>query len=300
VCHGIWPQETGGGGTQGALLFGFMKRQKAGQRAGKAYRYLLGDSRREAARLAAQARLWDPVSFALFDRLGVKRGWRVLEVGPGHGSLHLELRRRVGGPVDAVERSSTFARRLQGMGRRDGLGTGYLWTCDLADAKLPLARYDLVFARWVFLFLPDPVAHLRKLVRALKPGGLLALQDYHRENLAMVPSPADWPEFLAADRAFFASQGGDASIGGRLPDLYRKVGLTVVDTAATVKVGSPGSAVWDWLSAYFLGVIDRYGEHPPFTKRQAARVKRHWLAAAGEKTSLLIAPAVLDVVGRKA
>ena len=64
------------------------------------YEYVLGDHAREAARLRAQARLWDPVSHALFDRLGVKRGWRVLEVGPGEGSLHLDLRRRVGGTVE--------------------------------------------------------------------------------------------------------------------------------------------------------------------------------------------------------
>jgi hypothetical protein len=34
------------------------------------YRYLLGDAAREAARLRAQARLWEPVSLALFDRIG--------------------------------------------------------------------------------------------------------------------------------------------------------------------------------------------------------------------------------------
>ena len=62
------------------------------------YRYLLGDSRREAARLRLQARLWDPVSLALFDRLRIRPGLRVLEVGPGEGSLHRELRRRVGRP----------------------------------------------------------------------------------------------------------------------------------------------------------------------------------------------------------
>lgn len=263
------------------------------------YTYLLGDSRTEAARLRAQSRLWDPTAAALFDRLGVRPGWKVLEIGPGQGSLHLELRRRLGGPADAVERSPVFAARLRQLCRRDGLGTGQLWESELAATPLPRAHYDLIFARWVFLFLPDPEAHLRQLAAALKPGGLLAIQDYHRETMALIPRPAEWPDFAAADRAFFASQGGDASIGGRLPELYRRVGLTVVETVPTIKIGRPGSPVWRWMSAYFLGVMDRYATLEPFDKTQAARLRKQWLAAARDKNALLIAPTVLDVVGRK-
>src|SRR5947209_6730713 len=111
----------------------------------RGYQYLLGDSRREAARLRAQGRLWDPVTFALFDRLRVRRGWKVLEVGPGQGSLHLELRRRVRGPIDAVERSPSFALRLKSLCARDGLGEGHLWQADLLDAPLLRAHYDLIF-----------------------------------------------------------------------------------------------------------------------------------------------------------
>src|SRR5437867_3542016 len=137
------------------------------KRTGRRYRYVLGDSAREAARLRAQARLWDPTAIALFDRLGVRRGWKILEIGPGQGSLHLELRRRVRGPVDAVERSPAFAARLKALCARDGLGPGRIWETELMAAPLT-GGYDLIFARWVFLFLPDPEAHLKKLVRALK------------------------------------------------------------------------------------------------------------------------------------
>src|SRR5262249_22296494 len=165
------------------------------------YSYLLGDRRREAVRLRAQARLWDPVSIALFDRLGVSPGWQVLEVGPGPGSLHMELRRRVRGPVDAVERSPVFASALARRTRRDRFGPGMIWQTDLIDAPLPHAHYDLIFARLVLLFLPHPEAHVAKLAQALRPGGRIALKDYHRETFALVPRPAEWTNFMAADRA---------------------------------------------------------------------------------------------------
>jgi SAM-dependent methyltransferase len=263
------------------------------------YRYLLGDSRREAARLEQQARLWDPTAHALFDRLKVARGWRVLEVGPGQGSLHMEIRRRVKGSVDAVERSKSFAAALRVRCSRDGYGQGTIWETDLIDAPLPRRTYDLIFARWVFLFLPDPEAHLRKLVAALKPGGVLAIEDYCRATLRFVPEPSEWEHFLTADLAFFASQGGDANIGAHLPRLYERAGLAVVDVTPTIKFGRPGSPVWNWLSDYFIGVMSQLAKFPPFTKAQAERLKRDWLAAARRRTTLLIAPTLVDVVGRK-
>jgi SAM-dependent methyltransferase len=263
------------------------------------YRYLLGDARHEAARLRFQARLWDPVAYDLFDRLGVRRGWRVLEVGPGQGSLHVELRRRVRGAVDAVEPSPRFRERVARLSARDGFGDGRIWGDNLAGARLPRAHYDLIFARWVFLFLPDPLRHVRRLAAALRPGGVLAIQDYRRETLSMVPTPADWPAFLAADAAFFLSQGGDVSIGGRLPAIYEKAGLTVTDTRAAIKTGHPGSPVWTWLTTYFMGVMDQLAADPPFDAAAAGRIRRHWQACGRTRTSLLISPAVIDVVGRK-
>ena len=264
------------------------------------FRYLLGDTRRESARLRAQARLWDPTAFALFDRLHIRRGWRVLEIGPGQGSLHAELRRRVQGPVDAVEPSAVFRTRLRSLSRRDGFGYGTIWGSTLAETALPRATYDLIFARWVFLFLPHPDRHVRQLAAALKPGGLLAIEDYRRETLSMIPSPPEWPAFMAADAAFFATQGGDASIGSRLPRLFETAGLDVIDITSTIKTGHPGSPVWTWLSKYFLGVMDQLAQLPPFDPKQASSLGRHWLANARRRASLVIGPALIDVVGRRA
>ena len=100
-------------------------------------------------------------------------------------------------------------------------------------------------------------------------------------------------------RQFFESQGGDVSIAGRLPLLYEQAGLDVVDITPNIKTGSPGSAVWTWLSTYFFGVMDQLAQFPPFSPAQAARLIRHWRTAARKRSSLLIGPALIDVVGRK-
>jgi SAM-dependent methyltransferase len=263
------------------------------------YTYLLGDNATESARLRAQARLWDPTALQLFDRVRIRSGWRILEIGPGNGSLHRELRRRARRPVDAVEPSGVFRQRIAAIARRDGLGQGRVWDTTLADSALPSRAYDLIFARWVFLFMPDPADRVAQLAAALKPGGRLAIQDYERNTLRMLPTPAAWGGFLAADHAFFASQGGHASIGGLLPGFYERAGLSVVDVTATMKTGHPGSAVWRWLSAYFLGVMDQLAGRADFGAADARRLAREWRAAAKRPTSLLIAPTVVDVVGRK-
>jgi ubiquinone/menaquinone biosynthesis C-methylase UbiE len=265
----------------------------------KKYRYLLGDSTRERRRLQAQAQLWDPVTHALFDRVGVKPGWRVLEIGPGQGSLHLELRKRVKGPVDAVERSEIFAQRLQRKCKKDGLGQGQIWNEEIQEVNLPHDTYDLIFLRWVMLFLPNPATVIEKLARALKPGGILAIQDYYRDTLALLPLPHDWQDFMAADHAFFSSEGGNANIGGILPHYFQQSQLKLVELKATIKQGHPGSVEWNWLSDFFLGVLDQYSKLKPFSKAKANALRASWESARKNKSSLLIAPTVLDVVGKK-
>ena len=269
-------------------------------RADASYDYVLGDSSREAERLERQAQLWDPCAHRLFERISVRAGWRALEVGPGQGSVHMDLRRRVQQPIDAVERSPIFAAAVRYRTRRDGLGEGQIWQTDLISAPLPPSAYDLIYARWVLCFLPDPEAHIRRLVGALKPGGLLAIQDYaHRESFALFPRPAEWLDFLAADRAMFAAYGGDISVGGQLPTLYARVGLEVIDVTPTHLSGPAGSPVWDWLFRYFESVRERIGSTPPMDRRKATRLWDTWCESAVDRRAFVVAPTMVDVVGRK-
>jgi hypothetical protein len=45
--------------------------------------------------------------------------------------------------------------------------------------------------------------------------------------------------------------------------------------------------------------MDRYAAFPPFTKAKAQNLRRWWHSVEKARTSLMISPTVLDVVGRK-
>ena len=264
------------------------------------YEYVLGDAPAEGDRLRRQAALWDPDTFRLLERAGAGAGLRVLEIGPGAGSVHAALRRSVGAPVDAVERSPVFAQALDVAAERDGVGPGRVWRCDLIEADLPPETYDLIFARWVFCFLPDPARHVRKLASALRAGGRLVIQDYaHREAFALFPRPGAWSDFLAADRTLFSSQGGDGSIAGRMPALFASADLTMADVVPMQKSGTPGSDVWRWLWDFFLSVRDRYALVPPLTPDTTRALEREWRAAADDPRAVITAPAVVGLIAQK-
>jgi SAM-dependent methyltransferase len=268
----------------------------------KGFKYILGDSDREVKRLAFQAGVWRDMTEGLFDRHKVGRGWKVLEAGAGTGTVFFPLAERVkgrGGEAHAVERSPAFADYLRRGAAKRRLSHAKVFEADILDAPLPESHYDLIFARWVFLFLPRVEAHLRKLARSLKRGGLLAIEDYHRDGIAMYPPISNWAEMVASDKKWFASQGGDLNVAGRLPGLFRKAGLELVEVVPRVKAGRPGSDVWNWAEAYFVGYVDKIAAFPPLGRSGGRKFKREWLARKRSPDSLLISPTMLDVVGRR-
>ncbi|AXE88764.1 class I SAM-dependent methyltransferase [Streptomyces sp. Go-475] len=126
----------------------------------------------EAERVRANEALWDEGTIERLDRLGVTTGWSCLEVGAGQGSIVRELAERVGpgGRVLAVDLSTRPLLPLA----RPPVEVAAL---DIRDDELPAEQFDLVHARMVLQHLKDPYAAVERMVRALRPGGLLFLED---------------------------------------------------------------------------------------------------------------------------
>jgi ubiquinone/menaquinone biosynthesis C-methylase UbiE len=111
-------------------------------------------------------------SDAIFPRLEVHAGERVLDAGAGFGDIACMLAERVGpaGTVVAMDCCDAFL----DFGRQEASAKG-LQQIDFVAADIesyPFAGdYDLVFSRFGTMFFSNPVAAMRNMRKALKPDG---------------------------------------------------------------------------------------------------------------------------------
>lgn len=113
-------------------------------------------------------------SEAIFPSLPVKEGDTVLDVGCGFGDTAIKLARRVGqsGKVVGLDCCEAFLE----YGRKDVANLG-LRNVSFVNGDALLhhfePEYDLVFSRFGTMFFANPVAGLRNMRKALKPGGIM-------------------------------------------------------------------------------------------------------------------------------
>jgi SAM-dependent methyltransferase len=180
------------------------------------------------------AAAYDPVTLPRLAAAGAGPGWRCLEIGAGGGSIARWLADRVApdGSVLATDRDP------RDLVPGPGLEVAAL---DVARDPLPQAAYDLVVARLVLQHVPSRDAVLRKLVRALAPGGLLQIDeiDASYEPPLLTPDPqaeALYLRFLDAKRAALRAAGGDPHWGRKVPAALRAAGLTDIDVHVHIGV----------------------------------------------------------------
>jgi ubiquinone/menaquinone biosynthesis C-methylase UbiE len=111
-------------------------------------------------------------SEAVFPSLPVRPGDRVLDVGCGFGDTALKLAERVGpaGNVVGIDCCDAFLDFARAEVRARNLINVSFVRGD-AEIALPTDQYDFVFARFGTMFFANPVAGLRNMRKALRPGG---------------------------------------------------------------------------------------------------------------------------------
>lgn len=262
--------------------------------------YLLGVNQVELERLRFQHHVWGPVTQALFDRLKVARGWKCLDVGAGPGFVSMDLRQRVGesGEVTALEPSPFYLEWLRSEAQRHRWANLKLVPGTAEDAQLPVQYYDLIFVRWVIAFVADPERFLVQLLKSLRPGGVIAIQDYYYEGLSLFPRGGAFDNMPQAVKAYYRSVGGDPYVTGLLPGLFRKHGLETVEFAPHSLAGGPQSDIMEWAHRFFTTHTQAMVDKGAITQDEGDALLTDWHAHRSNPGALFFSPIVVDVAGR--
>jgi SAM-dependent methyltransferase len=188
----------------------------------------------------------DVGTFDLFDKSGVSPGWLCAEVGAGPGTVARWLAERIGptGHLLATDIDTRWLGDLATSGAE-------VRTEDITTDALGHAEFDLVHARTVLTHLRDWAPALDNLMRAVRPGGWILLEepDQRAPYGRTAPDEPAFQRIVNGIRRIQETGGGDPDFGARLPVLIRNFGL--VDMGVHVRVPAPGERqlVIDWLDS---------------------------------------------------
>lgn len=263
--------------------------------------YVLGTDDPEVARLGVQHQVWRERTFNAFRRAGAPRGATVIDVGCGPGYVALDLAEQVGpeGRVIAVDRSRRFLDVLDQAARARGLGNIEIVEADIDEWAPPQGVADLVWARWLLIFAPDPEGAVARFARALKPGGALVSQEYvDYDTWAFIPPSQAHDAFRAAVMESWRAHGGDPNVARRLPAAVAAAGLTAEAMEPLVYAVRGDDFMWNWVSSYIETGPRRLVELGFLDAGQADAVRADWAARRADPSALMITPMVLEIIAR--
>jgi SAM-dependent methyltransferase len=181
----------------------------------------------EIERLRIQAEAMAPDTRTMLDRIGVKPGWRCLDIGCGPGGITGLLSERVGpgGRVVGLDRDEQFLAHARA--HVPGVNVEFLLG-DAYGSDLPAAAFDLVHMRFIASTAGDPERLIREALRLARIGGVVALQEPDASTLNCHPPHPAWERLKTALLGAFAGVGADLTLARRLFALARQAGLADV------------------------------------------------------------------------
>lgn len=248
-----------------------------------------GEFSEERTRLAAMEALWDPGSKQILAELGLRPGWRCLEIGAGRGSL-VEWMAERGAAVTAIDIDTRFIDHLQ-----SELIT--VRHADVAQDELPNTEFDLVHARLVLEHLPDRRQILGRLAATLRPGGWMVIEDMDWTTFGPV-NEDDGGAFVHVTEVlldFMTRAGLEQNYGRHVIGDLADTGLTDVRGEGRFRIIDSRSPGFDFFRLSFASLRDALVGAGVISGEEAAAT-----AARFAQDIRLSTPLMVAAIGRRA
>jgi SAM-dependent methyltransferase len=259
--------------------------------------YLLGTHDEEIARLGVQHRVWRPRALQAWMDAGFTTGQTIVDVGCGPGYAALDLAEITGpsGRVVAIDRSRRFLDVLESK----GLANIRTVEADLDHDELPEVEADGIWIRWVLAFVKHPQALLNRVTRLLKPGGTIVIHEYFDYSTwRLAPRSERFENFVATVMASWREEGGEPDIALDLPRWLSEQRLEICRMKPIVDVVRRDHFVWQWPATFVEVALARLVDLGRMSAHVAEETAREFSERAQDGRTLMITPAVLEIIAR--
>jgi SAM-dependent methyltransferase len=192
-------------------------------------------------RLRIMGRVLRPTTQSLFERVGLRPGMACMDIGCGGGDVAFELARLVGrdGTVLGMDIDATKIELAAREAEEQQLGNvefqhGNIFENDKAP------EFDLVYARFLLTHLGDPAEALARMVQALRPGGVVIVEDIDFTGHFCHPHSMAFSRYVELYTQVVQRRGGDPYIGPRVPELLLDTGFERVQMHVVQPAGLDG------------------------------------------------------------
>lgn len=188
--------------------------------------YALGHSEQELERLAHQAQMFDPFTRQLFEQAGVGPGMRILDVGSGAGDVAFLAGELVGpsGEVVGADRATAAVEWATARAQAGEIRNVRFLEGDPAVMDFD-QQFDAVVGRLVLMYYADPITTVKKLVRHLRPGGLIVFQEFDMANFRSLPAAPTFDRVAGWMKQTLSATGAGTQLGLELYPVFLAAGL---------------------------------------------------------------------------
>jgi SAM-dependent methyltransferase len=263
--------------------------------------YVLGTSSPEIVRLGQQHGVWREAMLGAWRRAGLRRGWRVVDVGAGPGYATVDLSDLVGpdGHVAAVERAPDFVRHIREQAVARRLTNVEVHQLDLMDSPPPTVS-DMVWCRWVASFVADVATLVRWVDTALTAQGVAVFHEYvDYASWRFAPPRERLAGFVNEVMRSWRDTGGEPDIAPTLIRALRNQGFDALSVRPLVFATSPGGLTWQWPAGFVQTNAERLQALGRVTREWVDGVMAELRDAEADPETIMITPMVLEIIARR-
>ena len=221
--------------------------------------YVLGHSDFEIERLQIQSAALANITRRVIRECGIQTGMSVLDIGCGAGDVSMLLAEAVGpsGSVVAIDREAravdTTRSRAQAAGYRN------IEAMVATDDNIPAPKaFDAALGRNLLPHQRDPVAMIKRVASAVRPGGIVAFQEfaaYQPNRFQAFPSVALYDQIASAMNAALVATIPSPNVTGSLVACFAEAGLPSPQLICECVIGDSTSMIGRWLALTYRSML---------------------------------------------